>query len=68
MGQPGHYDVSSDVYSPSESFIDCDKCHDAIPRYNSQDQKPKSKTCKFFGSKDKVGLIGANGCESYRSK
>ncbi len=73
MGQPGCNDVipSSGGGARSESFIDCDKCHEFVTPWMGQGRylrKAEPSWCKFFGRKDEVGLIGGNGCESYEAK
>jgi len=70
MGQPGHGGVRSgnSGFSTTQSFLDCDMCHNNVPRYDTFDNRPKANTCKFFGDKNKVGLIGPNGCETYKPK
>ena len=70
MGQPGCNNVNPTYGSTclDESFLSCNLCHNSIPRLDKFDMRPKACTCRYFGQKEKVGLIGSNGCETYKKK
>jgi hypothetical protein len=70
VGQPGHSDGSGCWgNSPTESFVRCVDCHRSLPPFkNDLGFRHNPEDCKFFKEKKAMGLIGANGCESFELK